>query len=299
MRKFYLAVLLATAPVALSACDKSGADDIPAGQTIARVNGQDVTIHELNAELKGAPLPTGDARKAVEQQALQRIVDRRILAGLARERKLDESPDFVLLKQRAEDTVLVELLQQNIAGQVKRPTAAEARAFVTANPTLFANRKLLSMDQIVFPLPKDPAKLQEVAPLKSMTDVEKWLIENGIQYRRQPAQLDTLQIQPEMANRILSLPPGEVFVVPAKGMAAANVITESRAQPVSGNEATTIAMNILQSRAVMAKATKELEAEVKKRRDAVTYQTGFAPPKPKGTGSKTPAPAAPTAPATL
>ncbi|MEY3703428.1 MAG: hypothetical protein RLZZ561_1048 [Pseudomonadota bacterium] len=280
MRKPMPGLILLGLVTSLAACNAQGSDNIPAGQTIARVDGQDVTIHELNAELKGVQLPSGDARKAVEQQALQRIIDRRILAGLARDRKLDKSPEFVLLKERAEESVLVDLLRQDIAGQTKRPTQVEARNYVNANPSLFAGRTLLTLDQIVFPLPKDPNKLQELGPVKSMTDVEKWLIENGIQYRRQPAQLDTLQIDPGMAKRILALPPGEVFVVPAQGAVSANIVTNARTQPVPAAQATTIALNILQGRAVMANATKAFESEVKKRREAVTYQTGFAPPKP-------------------
>ncbi len=292
MPKSIISLLLAYSFLVLAACGENGADDIPAGQTIARVDGQDVTIHELNAELKGVQLPTGEARKQVEQQALQRIIDRRILAGLARNRKLDQSPDFVLLKQRAEENVLVDLLRQNIAGEAKRPTIGDARGFVAANPTMFAERALLTLDQIAFELPQDPAKLKELAPIKTMTDIEKWLIENGIQYRRQPAQLDTLQVAPDAARRILALPPGEVFVVPAREVATANVITGARAQPVAGEQATAIAMNILQSRSVMATATRELETEVKKRRAAVTYQTGFAP-SPAKAGNKPSAPAVP------
>ncbi|MFM8542903.1 MAG: EpsD family peptidyl-prolyl cis-trans isomerase [Chakrabartia sp.] len=297
MRKPMSGLILVGLLTSLAACDAKGSDNIPAGQTIARVDGQDVTIHELNAELKGVQLPSGDARKAVEQQALQRIIDRRILAGLARERKLDQSPEFVLLKERAEETVLVDLLQQNSAGQTKRPSQVEARNYVNANPSLFAGRTLLTLDQIIFALPKDPRKLKELVPIKSMTEVEKWLIDNGIQYRRQPAQRDTLQVEPAMAKRILALPPGEVFVVPAQGAAAANIVTNARVQPVPADQATTIALNILQGRAVMATATKELEAEVKKRREAVTYQSGFAPPKPAGKANAKPA--APVVPAKL
>ena len=96
MRKPIFGLILVGLLTSLAACDAKGSDNIPAGQTIARVDGQDVTIHELNAELKGVQLPSGDARKAVEQQALQRIIDRRILASLARERKLDQSPAWIL-----------------------------------------------------------------------------------------------------------------------------------------------------------------------------------------------------------
>lgn len=293
MRKTFSFMLLASAAIGLAACGNSGSDSIPEGQTVARVDGKDVTIHELNAELRGAQLPSGEARKPYEQSALQRIIDRRILADLAREKKLDDSPDFVLLKQRAEETVLVELLQQSIATSTKKPSIQEAKSYITANPTLFANRKVLTVDQILFQVPKDPKKLQELAPLKTLTDVEKWLIDNGIQYRRQPTQLDTLQVPPEMASKIMNLPAGEVFVVPTNGAAAANVITDSKAQPVSGDEATTIAMRMLSNKAVAAAASKELEAEVKKRREAVKYQAGFAPPKAPGAPAAKPAASVP------
>lgn len=293
MRKTFSFMLLASAAIGLAACGNSGSDSIPEGQTVARVDNKDVTIHELNAELSGAQLPTGAARKPYEQAALQRIIDRRILADLAREKKLDDSPDFVLLKQRAEEQVLVELLQKSIATAAKKPTIQEAKTFIAANPTLFANRKVMTVDQILFPMPKDAKKLQELAPLKTLTEVEKWLIDNDIQYRRQPTQLDTLQVPPEMASKIVSLPAGEVFVVPANGAVSANVITDSKPQPVSGDEATNVAMRMLGNKAIQAEATKELEAEVKKRRDAVTYQAGFAPPKAPGAPAAKPAAAVP------
>ncbi len=293
MRKTFSFMLLASAAISLAACGNGGSGSVPEGQTIATVDGKDVTIHELNAELKGANLPSGPQRKVIEQAALQRIIDRKILADLARDKKLDDSPEFQLLKQRAEEAVLVELLQQNMASQTKKPTLQEAKTFIAGNPTLFANRKILTVDQLLFPVPSDQAKLRELAPLKTLTDIEKWLIDNGIQYRRQPTQLDTLQVPPELSAKILSLPAGEVFVVPTNGAVAANVITDSKSQPVSGDQATAVAMNILQSRAVAATAAKELEAEVKKRREGVKYQTGFAPPKPAGAPGAKPAASVP------
>lgn len=293
MRKTFSFMLLASAAIGLAACGNSGSNSIPEGQTVARVDGKDVTIHELNAELAGAQLPTGEARKPYEQAALQRIIDRRILADLAREKKLDESPEFVLMKQRAEEAVLVDLLQKSIATTVKKPSLQDAKSYIAANPTQFAGRKILTVDQIVFPVPKSQEKLKELAPLKTLTDVEKWLIDNDIQYRRQPTQLDTLQTPPELAAKIINLPAGEVFVVPTNGAVSANLITDSKTQPVSGDEATNFAMRILGNKAIVAAASKELEGEVKKRRDGVTYQAGFAPPKAAGAPAAKPAASVP------
>ena len=67
MRKTFSFMLLASAAISLAACGNGGSGSVPEGQTIATVDGKDVTIHELNAELKGANLPSGAQRKLIEQ----------------------------------------------------------------------------------------------------------------------------------------------------------------------------------------------------------------------------------------
>ncbi len=278
MKKFVSVLSIASA-IALSACGNSAEKTLSEGQSVARVGDDDVTIHELNAELKGLPQLAADQRKLAEQAALQQIVDRRILADLAREEKLDETPDFLLQRKRAEEAVLVQLLQQKVAGSVKRPTKEQANTFVNANPNLFAQHKILTLDQIAFKMPTDTKKLAGLQPLKSLGAVEQWLNDNGLEYRRAPTEIDTLQLPPELTAKILSLPAGEVFVVPGNGGVTASVITNAKVVPVTGDRATAIAMQMLQSKALGEAAQKQFEAKVKERRAKVTYQKGFEPPK--------------------
>lgn len=288
-----MVVLMTGVALALTACGNKDGDSLAEGQTIARVGSEEVTVHELNSEMQGASIPDAKQRKLFEQAMLQRIIDRKILADIAREQKLDESPEYLLLKKRAEEAVLVQLLQQKVAREVKRPTPAEARAFVQANPNMFEQRKIYVLDQLSFPVPQDPSRLRELAPLKTLGEIERWLIDNGISYRRLPATLDLLRLAPEMANRITSLPAGEVFVVPAGNVVTASVITGTKVEPVSGDEATNVAGQMLFQQAVMKSANAQLEKEVKTRRDAVKYQKGYEPPKPAAGGpAAAPAPAA-------
>ncbi len=278
MRHYGFLVAAAGAALALSGCGGGAEKTLSEGQSIARVGDEDVTIHELNAELKGAPIPAGDQRKLIEQAALQQIVDRRILADIAREQKLDETPDYLLMKKRAEETVLVQLLQQKIAGTVKRPTREAAKTFITANPNLFDQHKIFVLDQITFQMPADPKKLVQLQPLKSLGDIEQWLNENGLQYRRLPSSLDSIQMPAEMTNKIMSLPAGEVFVVPTNGAVTASVITNTRIEPITGDKAIDVAMRMLQNKAMGEAAQKQLEGQLKERRAKVTYQKGYSAP---------------------
>lgn len=281
MRAFLMNTLLITTALAVSGCGKESKAEqkIEKGQVVASVNGKDVTIYELNTELQGVNLPAGDARKQVEKAALQRVVDRKILADIARERGLDKTPDYLLQTRRADETLLVSLLQKDTAGKVPPVSQEDAEKFIAANPTMFADRKILIIDQIQFPMPQDRASLAAYQPLKTLDQVEQKLITDGTEYRRVPTSIDSMQLPADMNKTILGLPAGEVFVVPAGGMLTANRITEVQNSPVKGNEAIQYAMLMVRKQRLAEKASKEFEPLLKAARDKVTYQDGFGPAK--------------------
>jgi EpsD family peptidyl-prolyl cis-trans isomerase len=290
MRALVLNGLLIGATVLLSACGNGsgGKDKLEKGQVIATVNGEDVTVYELGTELQGMNLPSGDARKKIEQAALQRIVDRKILADIARERKLDKTPDYLLQTRRSDEQLLVNLLQQNEAAKIPASTSEDVEKFIAANPWVFSQRKLLVIDQIQFPMPADRKALMAYRPLKTLDEVEQKLVSDGIGYRRVPTSLDTAQMTATMAKSIMTLPTGEVFVVPAAGGLTANRIVEARSTPMAGPEAMKLAREMLRRQNMVNKATAELEPLLVAAREKVTYQAAYAP-KPdqagKGTGT--------------
>ena len=97
MRSFALPATAIALALTLSACGGKEDTKLDKGQVLATVNGTDVTANELNAELVGAQ------RKAIEQQALQGLVDRTILADIARERGIDKSPVYIAQKRRLQE----------------------------------------------------------------------------------------------------------------------------------------------------------------------------------------------------
>src|SRR5438477_9293992 len=95
-----LAILLAC--IALCACrfpQLGGSPKTPSGQVVAVVDGREVTLRELRAELAGVSFPDARARKLGEQAALKAIVTRRIVARAAHDQGIDKTPDFAVQKQ--------------------------------------------------------------------------------------------------------------------------------------------------------------------------------------------------------
>ena len=297
MRKVIPASIALSLALVLAGCgdsdEKGGAaEQLEKGQVVATLNGEDITVHELNAELMGVALPTGERRKAVEQAALQQIINRKILANEARERGLDKTPMYILQERRADEALLVQLLQRDIASKMPQPTRDQAEAFIRQNPQLFAERKIYTIDQIQFQQPEDIRKLQAFEPLTTMDQVESKLIEDGIQYRRAPTQLDTVGANPELIAQINRLPAGEIFLIPTGQVVLANLITGSKTEPFTGDAAIAYATRLLQQRQLSTAASQQLDEKLKKARESVKYQAGFAPPKGADATANKAAPAA-------
>ena len=197
MRSIFVNALLIGTALTLTACSKESKSEDKAakGQVVATVHGEDVTVYELNAELEGAAVPSdGDARKKVEQAALQRIVNRKILADIARERKLDKTPAYLLQTRRAEEALLVSMLQRDLAQKLPPVTDEDAEKYVAANPTMFGERKIIMVDQLQFPAPGSVKELETYRPLKTLEEFESKLTQQGLIFRRVPGSFDTAQL---------------------------------------------------------------------------------------------------------
>lgn len=288
--------------VALVACHipgLPGGDKAPSGQVVATVDGEEITLSELRAELAGAAAPPSpQAAKLMEEAALRQIIIRHIMAKAAHEQELDKTPAFAIEKARANQGLLTQALQRQIASTSPAPSRADAEAYVAAHPGMFAERKLLTVDQIRMARPKTEEELKAFLPLKSLPEFETLLNQKGIQFQRTASIIDTGSTDPNMVAQLEKLPPGEVFMVPANGMVLANQIRDSKLAPFTGAAAINYAMGVLRSQRVQEAVGKGVENLVKSKASTVKYNDAYKPTQPLVPSMKAPAPAAaPAAPA--
>lgn len=269
MNKTGLAICAASALLAAGCTKKVG------GQVVAVVNGQEITQSELNAELNGQQIPQTADRKAVMTQLLQGIVNRKLLVGKAKEQGLDKSQTYLAQIQRAQDTLLINLLASNAAKTIPVPDAEAADRFMTQNPSLFAGRKRYDLDQVVFQATPDATLAAKLKPARTLEQVEAVLNASGIAFQHSNAQLDTAALPPPLAARIAALPPGEPFVVPQNGQVVVSVIRSSQAVPVPAQQARPTAVELLRRQAVeqaMRKQVEQARASAK-----ISYAPDFTP----------------------
>lgn len=284
-----LPVLLATA--LLAGCDKE-----PEGQVVAVVNGEEITLQELNTEMGGAEVAEGANRDAIRNAALANVINRRLLGEIAKEQGIDATPEFIVRRRQMEEALLVQLLSQQTGRDLKEPSAAEIDRFIADNPQMFAERTILALDQIRFAPPARGEYLERLAEAKSMNEVVATLNRLGIRFERGNVRVDTATLPVGMFNQISRVGNSEPFVVPSPSMVTVSYVLGTQPAAVTGDAARPLATNAFQQRAVAT----ELERRMKAARDeaGIDYQPGFGPPAdPTPTGAATPAQGGTTAPA--
>lgn len=268
-QRIVLAIVIACI---LSSCEKK-----PEGQTVAVVNNEEITAADLNAELSNANMSASNASQDARAQALERLIDRRLLAQEAKADGIDKTPEFLNQERRGIEDLLINMLVSRQTKTQSVPSAAEIAKFEAARPGIFANREIWTLQQIIYPLPKDPAVTAKIAAAKSLDEVAQALTAGGIQFTKASRQFDSAVMPPNIYDQLTHLAPGEPFIAPGPGQAVASVITARQSSPLTADQQRQVAlmqMKRQQLSDVIDQRIKELKAKAK-----IQYQPGFQPAK--------------------
>ena len=168
--------IILTLVVALmaSACQKKAS-----GQTVAVVNGEEITASELNDALTTDSTFAGANTKDARAAELQKLIDRKLVVQQARKDGVDKSPEFVNQQRRMTEDLMINLMLSKRLNTSQVPSADEIGRFQAAHPEIFANREIWTLDQIIYPLPKNPSVNAKLGAAKSMDEIAQILTAAG------------------------------------------------------------------------------------------------------------------------
>jgi len=265
-------VFVALVAVLLSSCQKKAE-----GQTVAVVNNEEITASELNDELARENLSGAAATPEARNRALQQLITRHLLAQQAKSDGLDKSPEFLKQQRRATEDLLINMLVSRQVNTAKVPSADEIRRFEASRPEMFTNREIWTLDQVIYPLPKDAALAAKIGAAKSLDEIIQLLNGANIQFTRSTRQIDSAIFPHNIWEQITRLKPGEPFIAPGPDKAAASVVTARQPNPLPEDKARQLALQGLRRQQVdnfVDQRVKSLKASAK-----IQYQAGFGPPK--------------------
>ena len=126
----------------------AGCSSAPQGQVVATIDGEEVTQHELLTELEmeGADgtLQLDPSRQAA---ALERIIDRKLLATAARSALIDRSPDFQIAALAEREKLLARMLLRRSADSVPSPTTDDIAKRIADQPWRYGERAAMLVER--------------------------------------------------------------------------------------------------------------------------------------------------------
>ena len=256
----------------VSSCERK-----PEGQTVAIVNNEEITAADLNAELTSESATAAGTTKIARSQALQKLIDRRLLAQQAKSDGLDKSPEFLNQQRRATEDLLINTLVSRHVNTAQVPSPDEISRYEAGRPEMFANREIWTLQQILYPLPKNPAVAANLGAAKTLDEIAQILTANGIQFTRDTKKIDTAVFPHNIYTQIAVLKPDEPFIAPGAERAVANIISARELAPIAGDQARQVALSAMrreQTDKFLLERVNSLKATAK-----IQYQPGFAPPK--------------------
>lgn len=261
-----------TVVLLLPACAKK-----PEGQSVAIVNGEEITAPQLNAALASAQAVPGANKDQARARALQGLIDRTLLEQQARSEGIDKSPAFLEKQRQMNQELLINMLAQRLGGTAQLPSDQEVTQFEASHPQMFAKREMWTLEEIRFHMPPSGPILQQIDATKSLQALEDVLKANHIDYTPASGRIDSAVVPQDLYGKIVTLPADEPFVVPVGEDAVASVITARDPQPVATDQARSLAIAAIrrqQTASLLKGRLKTLRQSAK-----IEYQTGYAPPK--------------------
>jgi EpsD family peptidyl-prolyl cis-trans isomerase len=252
----------------LGSCGKKS-DDAKTSQSIVRVNGDEITVLQVNNELRRANVQPAQQTEA-EKQITQKLVDRQMFVQEALKVKLDRNPRVMQAIEHAKMQLLAEAYLENKVAAIAKPTKAEIENYREKHAEIFANRKIFVLEELTFKIEAGQAdKLNALSnSAKSLEDVTNWLDEHLIKFDRSQASHASETLPSDLLVKLNRMVKGDVIFINANGRTAAGRLVDVTSAPISKSDSTSIIEHILTNQ----KYQQTVESEIARLRRASTIE---------------------------
>ncbi len=295
--------LAAAAVLVLAACGGGGKGD-KASQTAAKVNKEEITVHQINYVLQRQPGLRPEQAEAAGKQVLERLIDQELAVQKAQDLKLDRDPRVVQQIEAAKREIIARAYLDRVGESVAKPTADEISKYYNDKPALFKDRRIYNLQELVIEAKPEQfgeirAKLQEA---KNMGEFVEFLKARDFRFAGNQAVRAAEQLPLNSVDAIGRMKDGDSAVTQSPSGLTVLFLVGSRSQPVDEARARPAIEQFLLNQRKAEQAQKEMKAlrEAAK----VEYVGKFAEGAPGSAGAAS-APAdaaapaaAPTAPVT-
>jgi len=156
--------MMAVLPVVVAAalvtgCGDKGKSEAKASQAAARVNDEEITVHQINLLLERQNGLKPEQVDAARKQALEGLIDQQLAVAKAEEQKLDRDPAIVQQLDAIRRSLLARTyLEKAASTAVGTPSADDVRKYFDSKPALFSQRKVYALQEFTVAAPRVESK---------------------------------------------------------------------------------------------------------------------------------------------
>lgn len=229
-----LALLVA---LQLAACGERRKDR-PATQPAAKVNGDEVTVQQINLVLQQRNLRP-DQADAASRQVLERLVDQTLAVQKADELKLDRDIRVIQQIEAARREILARAYADKVGDGAAKPTAEDVHKVYEERPALFKDRRIYNLQEIAIEArPDQVATLKEkLGTVKNIGEFVEHLKAQELRFLPSQAVRAAEQLPLASLETFSRMKEGQAILVPNASGAQVIVVAGSRSQPVSEEQA--------------------------------------------------------------
>lgn len=284
-----LLLAVVAAATLLVACGGDKGDK--ASQTAAKVNKEEITVHQINFVLQRQQGLKPEQAEEAGRQVLERLVDQELAVQKAQELKLDRDPRVVQQVEAAKREIIARAYAERIGESVAKPANDEIAKYYAEKPALFKERRIYSLQELnIEAKPEQFEALRaKLSGAKNIGEFVEFLKANDIRFAGNQAVRAAEQLPLASLDNIAKMKDGDSLLSPNPNGLTVLTLVGSRSQPVDEERARpAIEAFLLNQRRAEA-----IQKDLKALRDSskIEYVGKFAQPAASAATPAQPAPA--------
>ena len=230
-------VVLLLLPVLLAACGAK--KDTSASQTAARVNKDEITVHQINFVLQQQRGLRPEEVDAASTLILERLIDQQLLLRKADALKLDRDPRVLQQIEAGKADILARAVIERLGDTAAKPSPEEIKKYFDSRPSLFSDRHVYNLQEINVEAKPDqiPALRAALASAKSVPEFIEHLKANNLRFAVDQAARAAEQLPQDRLEAISKLKDGQAIMNQGPRGVQVLVLAGARSQPVTEEQA--------------------------------------------------------------
>jgi len=210
-----------------------------ATQSAAKVNKEEITVHQINYVLQQQRgVPPAQAASA-GQQVLERLIDQELAVQTAKSKDIDRDPQVVQQLEAAKREIIARAYIERVGAGASKPTPEEIRKYYNDKPALFKERRVYTLQELRIEAKPEQitelrTKLQESAAVNEFT---AFLKEKGYRFNSNQLILAAEQVPLGSLDSFASMKDGQSVLNTSPSGVQVVTMVSSRSQPLDEAQA--------------------------------------------------------------